>query len=223
MDNVNSPRLFPDSLERKNQIEVKLNTENKKSWFNYETSIEVKVGRSYHFPEDPSFDCTDYTAQSTYHNCIYNEIIAFFDGIIKCDPPFFARSIKNMCNKRFNLTESNDERLKQEFRVLLTHAKEFKCKTPCTKRTYQSTLIHKIPYNGTALILTFSPKVAITASKFSISIQTLLTRLGGSVSSGRTLLWLWLSLLGLTQVGCLHSILNSKVLFMSCFCELSRF
>ena len=37
-------------------------------------------------------------------------------------------------------------------------------------------------------------------SDFNIDSQTFLTRLGGSVSSGRTLLWILVSLLGAAQV-----------------------
>ena len=37
-------------------------------------------------------------------------------------------------------------------------------------------------------------------SRFSVDPQTLLTRLGGSISSGRTLLWILLSIFGAFQV-----------------------
>ena len=51
------------------------------------------------------------------------------------------------------------------------------------------------------LIITFDNTIEIFQSTFSIDEQTFLTRLGGSVSSGRTLLWLFLTLLGGFQVG----------------------
>ena len=41
----------------------------------------------------------------------------------------------------------------------------------------------------------FDPVVSVTRSSFTILSQTLVTRLGGSVSSGRTLLWAVTSLL----------------------------
>ena len=57
---------------------------------------------------------------------------------------------------------------------------------------------------GALLVLTFNimydRKVDVTHSTFSIDEQTLLTKLGGSVSLGRTLLWIIASILGGTQV-----------------------
>ena len=202
MDKMNSPRIFPDSVERANQMEVlfypRLAT--LKSWFNYLSLIEIKTERIHHVQGDPLYDCTEYGKENTYHNCIHDEILDIFDKEIGCTPPFFTRSPSKMCNKRFNLTESKDVKLKQIFRTILSHVMKFKCKTPCTQRVYQKTLTHQIPDNGTFLLFTFSPKVAVTKSLFSIDAQTLLTRFGGSVSSGRTLLWILLSLVGASQV-----------------------
>ena len=202
MDNINSPRIFPDSVERANQMEIRLNPRHAegKSWFNYMSSIEIKTERLHHVEGDPLYDCDEYTKESTYHDCIQNEILDIFDKEIGCTPPFFTGSLSKMCNKRFNLTESKDVKLKQIFRTLLSHVVKFECKTPCTQRVYQKTLTHQIPYTGTSLIITFNPKVAITKSKFRIDAQTLLTRFGGSVSSGRTLLWILLGLVGASQV-----------------------
>ena len=46
----------------------------------------------------------------------------------------------------------------------------------------------------------FDSKVDIVHSSFKIDEQTFVTRLGGSVSSGRTLLWIPLGLLGTLEV-----------------------
>ena len=51
-----------------------------------------------------------------------------------------------------------------------------------------------------SLVVTFDQTVEVTHSAFGINGQTLLARLGGSVSSGRTLLWLLVTLLGAPQV-----------------------
>ena len=215
MDNANSPKIFPDSMERMNQLDIKLNSKHQevRSWFNYETSIKIKIGRSHHVKEDPLFECTEYSKEETYHDCIHEEILDIFEREIGCAPPFLTKSPSSMCNKRFDLADDKDERLKKIFRTLLLHVMDFKCKTPCTQRTYKSTITHQVPYNGTSLILTFSPKVAVTKSKFSIDGQTLLTRFGGSVSSGRTLLWILLGFVGASQVGGCWIV----ICFYSCF------
>ena len=60
----------------------------------------------------------------------------------------------------------------------------------------------KVPF--TALIIVFDRTAEVTHTRFSINEQTLLTKLGGAVSSGRTLLWILVSILGGIQV-ILHS------------------
>ena len=55
------------------------------------------------------------------------------------------------------------------------------------------------------LVIVFDKMVNVVHSSFSIDGQTLLARLGGSVSSGRTLLWVLLTILGAAQVcTCTH-------------------
>ena len=51
-----------------------------------------------------------------------------------------------------------------------------------------------------ALVIVFDKKIEIVRSTFKIDEQTFLTRLGGSVSSGRTVLWILVSLIGAFQV-----------------------
>ena len=46
----------------------------------------------------------------------------------------------------------------------------------------------------------FDQKVDVARSRFSINGLTLLTRLGGLIGVGRTLLWILVSLLGAVQV-----------------------
>ena len=202
MDRVNSLGLFPDSMERMNQLTLQFNSKDPKirTWFNYETSIEIQVGRNHHVQGDPLYACTEYTMENSYHECIHNEILDNFNRELGCAPPFLARSLSTLCNTTFNFTAVKDAKLKQRFRALLSRVVKFKCETPCTQRIFKNTLSHSVPYNGTSLLITFSPKVAITKSKFSIDAETLLTRFGGSVSSGRTLLWILLGLLGAPQV-----------------------
>ena len=52
----------------------------------------------------------------------------------------------------------------------------------------------------TFLVLAFDKTLEVVHSTFSIDGETFVTRLGGSVSSGRTLLWIFVSLFGAAQV-----------------------
>ena len=136
MDNINSPWLFPDSVERSNEMDMLFYPRSAiiKSWFNYTSSIEIKTERSHHVQGDPLYDCTEYGKENTYHDCIHDEILAKFEKKLGCAPPLLTRSLSSMCNTTFNFTDYEDAKLKQLFRTLLSHVMKFKCKTPCTQR-----------------------------------------------------------------------------------------
>ena len=86
---------------------------------------------------------------------------------------------------------------------LYTHDRTFNCRTPCTTNVYTIKYAQTMPStisNTTFLLLIFEKILEVGHSTFSINEQTFVTRLGGSVSSGRTLLWILVSLLGASQV-----------------------
>ena len=74
------------------------------------------------------------------------------------------------------------------------------CKAPCTQIKYTTRPQIKYPYNFTLLNIIFDRTIDVTQSSFSINEQTLLTKLGGSISMGRTVLWILVSILGANQV-----------------------
>ena len=65
---------------------------------------------------------------------------------------------------------------------------------------YTTRRIGRTPFNYTGINLIFDRTVDVTQAAFRINAKTFLTRLGGAVASGRTLLWILVSLLGATQV-----------------------
>ena len=97
-----------------------------------------------------------------------------------------------MCNRKFNVSTDKTKRIKELFQQLYLHDLEFKCKTPCTTNKYTTKLVHTTQTESqhTSLNMLFDLKLDIVHSTFKIDEQTFMTRLGGSVSSGRTLLWI---------------------------------
>ena len=93
------------------------------------------------------------------------------------------------------------EKLQKYLLQLYLHNVEFTCKTPCSANKFNTHDVHTTEtsekYN---LVIVFGKKLDVVHSTFRIDEQTFLTRLGGSVSSGRTLLWILISLLGAFQV-----------------------
>ena len=137
---------------------------------------------------------------NSYNDCIQNELLGSFHDILGCQPPLLGKDLDKMCNQRFNLSKAKEKKLVTLFMPLHHHDLKFKCKTPCKTNKYTKTLLYAVPYKEPLLVLVFDKTIEVARSTFSINSQTLLTRLGGSVSSGRTLLWILLTLLGASQV-----------------------
>ena len=165
-------------------------------------TIKTQIARSIHVEDDPLLDCAVYAENNSYSKCAQKELFEVFTKEIGCVPPLLDANPKATCNKRFNFSHAKDKYLDTLFKPLYFHNREFKCKTPCTKNVYTSSFLHASPsaISSTVLIVIFDKKLEVAQSTFSINGQTLLTRLGGSVSSGRTLLWILLSILAGSQV-----------------------
>ena len=77
---------------------------------------------------------------------------------------------------------------------------KFKCKTPCTKIKYTTRSL-TLPYSSKASVdIKFDKIVDITRARFRIDGPPFLTKSGGFIGVGRTLLWILASLLGTAQV-----------------------
>ena len=92
-------------------------------------------------------------------------------------------------------------KINKYFMQLYIHNVKFKCRTPCLTNKFTTELVHKTKSGNenNLLVIVFDRKIDISQSRFKIDEQTFVTRLGGSVSSGRTLLWILVGLLGTFQ------------------------
>ena len=139
----------------------------------------------------------------TYYDCIQNELKQTFNETIGCLPPPLFPEPDIMCNRKFSSSSRGDEALLL-LRSLYGHDYKFKCKTPCQTNKYSTRLYDKsnLPtlFPLTTLSIIFDKTVKVVQTKFSTDTETLLTGFGGSVSSGRTLLWILVSLLGASKV-----------------------
>ena len=77
---------------------------------------------------------------------------------------------------------------------------KFSCKPPCTKSKYTTRFLAVVPYDVRGLDIVFDNTVDITRARFSIDGYTFLTKSGGFIGVGRTLLWILVGLLGTAQV-----------------------
>ena len=196
MGRTNSFNIYPDhSGIAGDTMKLELNKEQK-----YITTYKTKISRSIHVPGDPLLKCSEYTPNNTYNDCTQNELLSLFNNILGCTPPLLGTDPAMTCNERFSLSKAKEMDIEKLFLPIYQHDVRFKCRTPCITDKYTTRLLHNAPHTETMILIVFDRTLSVAHSSFSINSQTFLTRLGGSVSSGRTLLWILLSLLGTCQV-----------------------
>ena len=197
MDKANSIQIYPNHLEMMGDP-IKIGIREPSSWISY----KIKVSRFEHVQDDPLLDCGVYTTDNSYNVCILDELLNLIEDQIGCHPPLLVKDEKHMCNKRFNVSTAESRTVQRLLKPLYFHDYKFNCRTPCTSNVYTTKYVQTSPShdNATHLVLVFDKTVEVGHSVFSIDGQTFLTRLGGSVASGRTLLWILLSLFGALQV-----------------------
>merc|ERR1712107_512355 len=98
-----------------------------------------------------------------------------------------------MCQKRFNFSTIEDNRIKRMFWRIYEKYRPLNCPSPCSKMTVETQLMYEDSFPTPTLDLIFDPEVEVNQSSFTVTVERLLADLGGSVSGGRTLLWLILS------------------------------
>ena len=202
MDKTSSLRLYPDDTEMfGDPITINMAAASPQL-----LTYKTHIFRSQNIEGDPSLECADYTRDKSYYGCIQNELVQFFKKTIGCLPPPLFHHANSMCNRKFN-SSRRDARSNENIillRSLYQHDLKFKCRTPCQTNRYSTRLLNydsnKNYLNGTELLIIFDKTVEVVRTKFSTDIEMLLTGLGGSVSSGRTLLWVLLSFLTASQV-----------------------
>lgn len=195
MDRRNSPKQIPDEMEMLgDQIGTGLELES--------STYRTKISRSEHVTGDPLFNCAVYTRENSYEDCIRKSQKDLFQRHIGCQPPLFADNQGDMGNQKFNV--SYEEHTYWEINTMFEHLliKDLKtgCKIPCTKSKYTTRLSSVVPYSSTQIFIVFDETVDVTRSRFSINANTFLTKLGGLIGVGRTLLWVLISLLAICKV-----------------------
>ena len=197
MERTNSLNIHPDQSSMTGDSSTVL--------MNRFRTFKTKISRSKHVQGNPHLKCTEYTLERSYNNCTNEELIGQYIDILGCIPPVlgnvFSTTPKIICNQTmFNISKEKVSKVEKLWITIFNHNLKFTCETPCTTTKYTTRLLQSVPHAFSAMHVVFDKTVDITHSTFSISEQTLLTRLGGSVSSGRTLLWILVSLLGTTKV-----------------------
>jgi len=194
MDPANSPLIFPHNLQMKgDSISVPFDL----GW----RIFNIKVLRFQNLNNDPHFDCEEYSEENSYGGCLKKELKESYERALNCSPPLLVDEPSadvHVCNKRFNMTEEEGNRIRDLFDKNFNF-KASLCKKPCTQTTYEVQSMQEIKYPTASIGLNFDSFVESTETEFKTTFVTLLTGLGGSVSSGRTLLWISLVVVSMLQ------------------------
>ena len=196
MDNRNSPKYNLDNMEMVGD-QIEIGPEQNRTI----SSFRTRISRSEHVTGDPLFDCALYTEDNSFEDCIKKDFKKTFETTFGCQPPPFTDDIRNICNQKFNFSPNETCEIEKRMEYLVSKNLSPNCKFPCTKSKYTTRFKSKTPYwTGTAIYIVFDQALDVAQSRFSINSLTLLTRLGGLIGVGRTLLWILVSLLGAAQV-----------------------
>ena len=128
--------------------EVEMSGENPylKLWGNDHDPVvktyKVKIPRAHHVQGDPHYDCSVYTIDNSYNDCVQNKVLKFFDKEIRCQPPLLAKDPNLMCNTKFNVSSSKAEKINGYFWQLYIHNLKFKFRTPCSTTKFTTRLVH---------------------------------------------------------------------------------
>ena len=176
MDPINSPRVFPSNFQMIGSS-IKIEIQKDRYW-----EFASKVVRLSHLQYDPNFDCTEYEMENTYGDCVIKELQDIFKHQLGCIPPLLtsANTESQICNSRFYVSSEKRDEIRN---FLADHwsFKSLQCKRPCTETTYfvSSTLTMK--QDHPEIGINFDPFVDVTRSKFTSSVMTVFSSIGGSV------------------------------------------
>ena len=168
MDPINDPAIYPIDLQMKgDHMQIPLNRG--LTWFYF----IIRVSRSYHVMGDPLFDCQEYSEEATYGECVHDELKKIFLEKLGCSPPVLANRPGEMCNERFNLSRSKEDKIFDLVHQLGFQDWESKCRIPCTRSKYTKRYLAKESSSYPVLDLIFDRTVEVTHSTFSMNEQTL--------------------------------------------------
>ena len=195
-DPINGDVLKPMSFPMQGDS-IKIETKPKSHFKKYKTKISLFE----HVQGDPKFDCKHYSKEKSYGKCLEKELVAMFQNLLGCHPPFLTTRKKGVCNQKFNLTKE-DKTTKNIYDILYEITNDFEpnsCKRPCRKFLFETQKLYENTrhFDINSIMVVFPKKVELIKTSFLTTVPNLLTGLGGAVSSGQTLMWLIVTLLGI--------------------------
>jgi hypothetical protein len=134
---------------------------------------------------DPELGCEEYTRNRSLAACMRGEVRARLEALLGCTPPLLAGEGESVC-RGLNVTKERSDAVKQVFlEVDSVDSRPAGCRGPCTRTSYETKRTFYLPSDNTGIRIALGGTVQEERTRHSISDQTFLVRLGGSVSGGR--------------------------------------
>ena len=193
-DPVNSADMIPISFEMTgDRVERQAQANETKRM---RKTYKIKIKQNIQEIDDPKSECQIYTLNTTFDFCTSFDILTTMNNYLGCFPPLLSPNINKTCNTFIHKSENESQHIISWIDEMYKSYQTKNCKKPCTHTTFETALLEEVASDFDRITLRFDQEVDITRSVFSINTHTFLTRLGGSVSLGRTSLWIFLSILG---------------------------
>ena len=164
-------------------------------------SVQAKI---HIYKEDnPNYKCTSYEKGTSFESCISKDIKRTSESLINCFPPWLeTENEKNICKGHLNTSKTTFYKLQGLWDQKLLD-KETACLSPCeniiykSKREYYTSSTSNVSASMTYIL--FDKTAVIYRARFTVGVITLLSRIGGYIGGGRTLLWIIIAGCGFTK------------------------
>ena len=123
-----SQKLTLNTLKLIPQIEIELG-------HSVISLFRTRISRFEHVTGDPHFDCTVYTTDNSYEDCIRRDLKETFQNIIECQPPPFAYDLNNTCDQKLNLSHGKVVEIDKMFRHI--YWKDYRSQFCSCKKNYK--------------------------------------------------------------------------------------
>ena len=104
---------------------------------------KIKIKRHIHYQNDPHFPCKIYSIDDTFNDCRHHEIEDHLKKLLGCVPPLFSPDEETACNVRFSKSKEESHEILANIEKVFKSYESEKCKTPCTKTTYEAALLYQ--------------------------------------------------------------------------------
>ena len=100
------------------------------------------------------------------NDCVRDELHKLFLKELSCIPPLFTENRAIMCQKRFNFSTIEDNRIKRMFWRIYEKYRPLNCPSLCSKMTVETQLMYEDSFPTPTLDLIFDPEVEVSWSDF---------------------------------------------------------